>query len=385
MSASPQFRENPDRAIFLTGVIDQQFVDAVTPNILKLRYKNLEPITVYIDSPGGTVTLAENLLDLLKAKDADGKSCAVITVVTGEASSAAADFLSAGNYAIAYPKARIHFHGSRQGLKRDLTMEAAVLTARFLREFNERQAIRLANDIVARCMFIYLNLRDSFDKIRASADRDMNDITCFSRALFYKLSDQADALPISARRRYERIQGLSDSVFAKVKFKKDERLSDQQKRILKEIIDYEHKSGRKKDQFWSFTEENIDRINEDFRLITDFVLGAHNAAVAPLSETYGTFFLTDAHTKYIDEGEDEADRKQRREVLINQQLRPLWYFIISLCRLLQEKENPLTARDAYWLGIVNEVLGTDLPCIRHVAENPPPTPTESASEQPQPA
>ena len=57
------------------------------------------------------------------------------------------------------------------------------------------------------------------------------------------------------------------------------------------------------------------------------------------------------------------------------QMEPLWHFVYSLCKGLQQSENPLTAADAYWLGIVDEVLGTQLPCVRELVENAPEAPS----------
>ncbi len=43
----------------------------------------------------------------------------------------------------------------------------------------------------------------------------------------------------------------------------------------------------------------------------------------------------------------------------------------SLCKRLQQSENILSAEDAYWHGIVDEVLGSQLPCVREVTEYTP--------------
>jgi enoyl-CoA hydratase/carnithine racemase len=39
-----------------------------------------------------------------------------------------------------------------------------------------------------------------------------------------------------------------------------------------------------------------------------------------------------------------------------------------LCHALQEGENELTAKDAYWLGLIDEVIGEDLYTIRDLME-----------------
>ena len=45
--------------------------------------------------------------------------------------------------------------------------------------------------------------------------------------------------------------------------------------------------------------------------------------------------------------------------------------MVSLCRILQTADFPLSPFDAYWLGFINEVIGTDLPCERYLMEADP--------------
>jgi ATP-dependent protease ClpP protease subunit len=110
------FRENPKRAIFVAGEINQAMIERLTPAILNLRDEGAEPITLYIDSFGGSTFHARLLINLVTSPNQDGRQCRMITVVTGTAASAAADILAAGDYAIAYPHAIIHYHGVRTSL-----------------------------------------------------------------------------------------------------------------------------------------------------------------------------------------------------------------------------------------------------------------------------
>lgn len=66
---SVDFRPNPDRAIYLTGTIDQLSVDRLTSSIIGLLTSGREPITLYIDSPGGNTFHAGMLLKLLTSVD----------------------------------------------------------------------------------------------------------------------------------------------------------------------------------------------------------------------------------------------------------------------------------------------------------------------------
>jgi ATP-dependent protease ClpP protease subunit len=103
LNPSKDYRENCGRAIYVTGVIDQTLVDRITPIINGLRFSSFDPITLYIDSLGGTIHCAEVIRRLITASNQDGDHCRLVTVVTGSAGSAAADLLALGDYAIAYP------------------------------------------------------------------------------------------------------------------------------------------------------------------------------------------------------------------------------------------------------------------------------------------
>jgi ATP-dependent protease ClpP protease subunit len=387
MPASPLCRENADRAIFINETIDQRLVNSLTPQILKLRKQGTEPITVYIDSGGGYPRLADTLGAVLSAPNPEGKFCATVTVVTGWAASAAADFLAHGGYVIAYPGAIIHFHGTRQADKKeDLTMEKASTAAKFLREYNDIRAIELAQSCIKRSIFIYLNLRDSFSKMRETTkEPDMPDIQCFAQALYEKLSPAADQLPLRALDRYGQMQELSNYVLQKLKVditKPDKPAVEIQRTILRSVIEYEYRAS-KKDPTWTFTDENLDRIIEDFRLIQDFYTGEHYEFMIPIVRAFGSYFLNKEDAEEF-KSKQFADDKERQEWLFPKavnEFQPLWYFVVSICRLLQEKENALTAFDAYWLGIVHEVLGSRLPCIRQILENPP---TSEAKPAPKP-
>src|SRR3989442_15484916 len=103
------------RAVHVNGMINKDLVSRITPQILKLQSLNRQPITVYIDSPGGAVISMEHILRLLKLSNQDAESpCHIITAVTMRAASAAADLLSSGDYAIAYPTSTVLYHGLRR-------------------------------------------------------------------------------------------------------------------------------------------------------------------------------------------------------------------------------------------------------------------------------
>ena len=83
----------------------------------------------------------------------------------------------------------------------------------------------------------------------------------------------------------------------------------------------------------------------------------------------------------IEQITDEGTRTERMIDAVRPGLQPLWSFFVALCHALQEGENELTPVDAYWFGLIDEVIGsTDLAALRligeHVDDPPPAPPTD---------
>jgi ATP-dependent protease ClpP protease subunit len=132
-------------------------ISKLVPEIMRLRAEPSTPICLYIDSLGGSVAYAQKLLSMIKAKTQEEESPWVITVAVGFAGSAAADLLSLGDYALAYPNSLIHYHGTSHYSER-ITLEDIPSVETNLRETNESYALRLASR-----MFNRLVLQDVSD------------------------------------------------------------------------------------------------------------------------------------------------------------------------------------------------------------------------------
>jgi len=165
------YRENPSRAIYILRKINQEMVQALTPQINLLRAANSNPITAYIDSTGGFSVVAEAIRGLITAPNQDGKRCRLIAVVTGTAASAAADLLALAEYSIAYPHAKIICHGSRHLWDEELTYEFASLLAADLQETNERIALRLARCSFPRIIWRVFQLGSAFRTYRDTTQK----------------------------------------------------------------------------------------------------------------------------------------------------------------------------------------------------------------------
>ena len=114
-----------ERIIFLTGPIDDQTASLICAQLLFLESENPEePISLYINSPGGLVTAGLAMYDTIQYI-----RCPVHTVCIGQASSAGSLILASGKsgHRYALPHAKIMIHqpsGGFSGQATDIKIHA---------------------------------------------------------------------------------------------------------------------------------------------------------------------------------------------------------------------------------------------------------------------
>ena len=297
------------------------------------------------------------------------------------AGSAAADFLALGDYAIAYAHAKVLCHGARHRLEFPVTFEGASWLASNLQATNEFFAVRLARHAFPRLVWRVALLKDQFQEYLQQPD-----IAKLACALEKYVQPVNTRLIREASHWRDAVRGLTDSVDKHLKrFKNpgDLPLVEFEAVIFKAILRYKIKLHAK-DQ-WLLSGVGIQEITNDFRLVHDFHFGSQRGDLARWVKEYGELFLReperDEYSKLTVSGEDKLKWLEQRT---SPKLQSLWYFTVSLCRLLQTADYTLNAPDAYWLGIVDEIPGSGLPNLREMVENLPPVqpsaPGSSAGE-----
>lgn len=117
-----------ERIIFITGQIYDEMADLIVAQLLFLFADDAEKdITIYIDSPGGSVTAGMSIYDTMKFIQARG--CKVSTVCLGMAASMGAFLLSGGSkgYRYCLPNSEVMIHqplGGAQGQATDIQITA---------------------------------------------------------------------------------------------------------------------------------------------------------------------------------------------------------------------------------------------------------------------
>ena len=114
-----------DRIVFVGGEIDDDMANAVVAQLLFLQAQDAEKeVSMYINSPGGSVTAGLAILDTMKMVKSP-----VATYCVGQASSMGAILLASGDKGRRYalPHARIMVHqpwGGAQGKASDIEITA---------------------------------------------------------------------------------------------------------------------------------------------------------------------------------------------------------------------------------------------------------------------
>ena len=122
-----------ERIIFITEEIDDHMANVVTAQLLFLQFENKnQDISVYINSPGGSVTAGLAIYDTMQFV-----KCDIATYCIGQAASMGSVLLCAGTKGkrFSLPHSRIMIHqpsGGTQGQATDIEIQAREIL--FLRE-----------------------------------------------------------------------------------------------------------------------------------------------------------------------------------------------------------------------------------------------------------
>jgi ATP-dependent protease ClpP protease subunit len=347
------YRINPERAVYVIEKITPSFVTRITPEIVKLRKGEQLPITLYLDSPGGSVQYMNTLLSLLTSKNQDNEPCALTTVALSFVASAAAYILINGDYAVAYPNATIHCHGIRVP-DNAVTTEKARFFADTLQQENYETALRMSKRVMSRLLFICANTN-----IMEEQDKDL--VAGFVDTLKSRVKPEIFKIVSSAKEQLDQNKQLLE-ILGKQK---------SAKKMLNSLISYEIKKNKKNsnNKGWFLLKEGISTIKNYCDQIND--MGEHTGYYEWLKKEYGDL-LINGNEKNEYEKRKKTETKEAadayKDSCVSGKFFSFFYFVIYLCRNLQKGENELTAVEAYWLGLVDEVLGENLPCQRLLAE-----------------
>jgi ATP-dependent protease ClpP protease subunit len=402
---------NWNRAIHIDTIIDDTLLKILTPSILKLKQENTDPITIGIDSPGGSIAAMKSLLGLLKAPDQDGNLTKIYTVSTNRTYSAAASLLAFGDYSVAYPHSKILYHDLRYSGIEDVTPSKALRTARELERGNVEFSLDLANQVRWRLIWVYLSLKKNFTADRKryadfaekqdnafadalpSDDNRTVDIVGFALSLFRKLSNPiGNEIAIGALHlldKWMQIDKIERRLFINKEGKGETTdlikginelvtgiramdLSGQESAQSPEPtqIDGLSESARTEikllfeviarrfatEGHLNLSSDVFDSIMEEFAFIKDINSKKHVDAITDLMIDHDHIFFGRSIATELKNAKGDAERRKILDP-VYPQARMFWFYIVSICRCLCIGEHGLTPYDAQLLGLVDEVLG----------------------------
>ena len=146
-----------DRIIFLSTDIDDYVCNIIKAQLLYLESESDEDISIYIDSPGGSVYSGLGLLDVMEYIKPD-----IVTINTGLAASMAAVILCSGE------------KGKRKSLKRSRTMIHQPIGGGWIQQASDIEIE--AKEINSLKMELYEIISErtgqTYDKVYKDGDRD---------------------------------------------------------------------------------------------------------------------------------------------------------------------------------------------------------------------
>ncbi len=288
------------------------------------------------------------------------------------------------DYAIALPESQIHFHGVRTYRQDAITVEKASDVARDLKASNNRSAAVLRRNCSRRFFFRFVSLRNEFAGYRQANPTAVQEKDCFLGLISQRLTPLGRDVVKRAADRVKRYDNLWAKVSGSRSFKKalGGDYTKLEAAMLRAIVAFESERN-KKNSAWTFSAQGLDQVNDDFLLLIDYIGHHQRQWIEEFCEQWKEFVLEE-HDKEEIERLPEGERKAARVARLTPVLLALWLFFGALCHVLQEAENPLTPHDAFWLGLIDEVVGSDLPTLRKVFERGPAS-QKGASESQAPA
>jgi ATP-dependent protease ClpP protease subunit len=383
------------RSLLIDSPIDDPLIKRVTPQILALRQESNEPITIGIDSPGGSLSSLDVLLGLLTGPNQEGSVGEIITVATNRAFSAAANLLAFGTYAVALRHSQVLYHDVRYGDMEDVTSEKARLAAKSLQEMNDAFALRLARKVIQRLIWIYIDMQPNFKKIQETFPEphkaystivaayapkvegyESVDLASFATSLWVRLSSQNDKLirrvmeqlagwialtnvtktAPTYRKKGSRTPGLLDGAHHLYKLFAGSRehfqISEEGLKLLISVILGEISSI--KNERVNFPPV-LDRAVREFGIMNSMNDPKHVRDATDLMLEHSYIFLGGRETGEIQALPEDEKAKMYAKAAPCATL--LWHFCVLLCRELFEGEHVLIPQDAQLLGLVDEVSG----------------------------
>jgi ATP-dependent protease ClpP protease subunit len=351
-------------SIFLHGLFDEQMYLSVSQQILRYRQAGVAAITVGIDSPGGNLSVMDSILSLFSSNVQKLNRVRCVSVVTREASSAAALFLSLSDYAVADRDATLLYHSARYRSV-DITPDQAGRHARALSRTNFRMAVRLAGPMLNRLGWAYSSLtleqaqsQEEYERLLELSGLDAEslshtatnaesgddttkgiNIIAYLAAIYPFLTYNAQKLVDDALQRMK----LAIEIDAAIP------------KSLRESTTYLNKQSRDLDIFRAIL-GHLQSTSRRYRPASQIIEQASLQCQmwGERDNTPSDGIDSQFKSEAIDENWNR-DAKRRAGIKRDYQIKNFSLFCLVFCQALLDQENEVNGLDAHFLGLVDEV------------------------------
>jgi len=389
-STDPSNLFTTKRSIYVKGEIDESLFQTLAPQILRLTERSSQPITLLIDSRGGSIEYAARILGLLRAPVHGRPRPHIITVAIGDACSAAADILSEGDYVVAFRHARLLFHGTRA--IREVSRENVEAIEGALELEDVRAARRLAVSVFRRFLSLYAqhseqvaaafrNAHQNGNEEQDLTDKRVVDVAALIGVLRRRIGGSAGEVLNRALDEMQRIKGILKLYKAFVENKvaspiyqldkpnagRDRKEWRMQLRVLEAVVAARLSGDGGRDlRAGSF------RVLEgDFLQVLALADGSwEDELLDLLLEHDGLFFSAKDQARIaamraltLKQFDDSDDAQAQLSGAVGRAYRkaePLWQYVTTLCRLLNDGEHEMGPEEAWYMGLIDEVIGYPL-------------------------
>jgi len=355
-------RPGPARLVKLSGPLTVASATRVATALRQLATASAEPITLLIQSSGGEVEAFYQLMGTIDTLQNGGKKCRVFTVAR-KTGSAASYLLLAGHRAYALPDSKIGLHGTYgrwDKVGKRLSREKALALAVRLDRENRSVARMLAKHIIFRLATRQQELC-SLDP-RSSPHAPPAMLKHLTNQLSKRLeSDRAQRLLNESYERLKFVLALSPHFPAEAQPATPRSLATVEARVFQKAIAFELEANR--DDNWRLDGIAGAELLMDYLLVKDFLSGDHLKLCRRIARKFGRNFLSNAaairHERLKQQNLTHAETFLIKSALPG--ALSLWYFAMTLCQRLLSGEHAFSAHDAFWLGLVDEVLPAGFP------------------------
>jgi hypothetical protein len=347
------------RSVKIDGAIDAELLESVKDQIVALRSASDEPLTLLIDSPGGDPALARDLVTFLGLDGTRPQGGVVRTLATGTTGGSAAELLLSGDLVASMTPVVIRLGEGAHAP--DVLWLARRMFPRMLDTFARASRYPSRYGPAAE-MFT-----DEFD---AGLDRVLHSLAFLAGAMWTELPAGLDELVQDAAADLLRFGDMREEC-EKPSYAPPQALtqlfSDLDPAVQAEA---EHRLRAMNFILARMIEAEDEPVLNAERLSATAGCLEHYAHWSPVHfgrDLMSAALLHDDLFFSKDELEETRRLASVREGLdeslsdrVYRRAEPFWAFTLSIARFVRERNQPLDPASAWWLGLLDIVVGTDL-------------------------